>query len=65
MGRAQPEVTPPDKSKGAFMPCRGVLSYALLDTSAQATIISDDIYLRINTNISRLEPPTKEYFWGQ
>ena len=43
-------MTLPDKSKGAFMPCRvnGVLSYALLDTSAEATIISDDIYHRIS-----------------
>ena len=65
MGWAQPEVAPPDKSKGAFMPCRGVLSYALLDTSAEATIISDDIYLRINTNISKFEPLTKAYSWGQ
>ena len=45
-GWAQPEVTPPGKSKGAFMPCSvdGVLSHALLDTGAEATIISDDIY---------------------
>ena len=57
-------MTPPDKSKGAFMPCRvnGVLSYALLDTGEEATIISDDIYLRINTNTSKLEPPRKPVF---
>ena len=57
-------MTPPDKSKGAFMPCRvnGVLSYALLDTGAEATIISDDIYHRINTNTSKLEPPRKPVF---
>ena len=44
-------MTPPDNSKGAFMPCRvnGVLSHALLDTGAEATIISDDIYHGINT----------------
>ena len=55
---------PPDKSKGAFMPCRvnGVLSYALLDTGAEATIISDDIYHRINMNASKLEPPRKPVF---
>ena len=49
---------PPDKSKGAFMPCRvnGVLSYALLDTGAEATIISDGIYHRVSTNASKLEP---------
>ena len=43
------------------MPCRvnGVLSYALLDTGAEAAIISDDIYHRINTNASKLEPPRK------
>ena len=31
---------PPDKSKGAFMPCHvnGVLSYALLDTGAEAGV---------------------------
>ena len=46
------------------MPCRvnGVLSYALLDTGAEATIISDDIYHRINTNTSKLEPPRKPVF---
>lgn len=46
------------------MPCRvnGVLSYALLDTDAEATIISDDIYHRINTNTSKLEPPRKPVF---
>ena len=57
-------MTPPDKSKGAFMPCRvnGVLSYALLDTGAEATIISDDIYHRINTNTSKLETPRKPVF---
>ena len=54
-------MTPPDNSKGAFMPCRvnGVLSHALLDTGAEATIISDDIYHCINTNTSKLEPPRK------
>ena len=43
------------------MPCRvnGVLSHALLDTSAEATIISDDIYHCINTNTSKLERPRK------
>ena len=51
-------MTPPDNSKGAFMPCRvnGVLSHALLDTGAEATIISDDIYHCINTNTSSLNP---------
>ena len=46
------------------MPCRvnGVLSYALLDTGAEATIISDDIYHRINMNASKLEPPRKPVF---
>ena len=46
------------------MPCRvnGVLSYALLDTGAEATIISDDIYYRITTNTSKLEPPRKPVF---
>ena len=55
---------PPDKSEGAFMPCRvnGVMSYALLDIGAEATIISDDIYHRINTNTSKLEPPRKPVF---
>ena len=57
-------MTPPDKSKGAFIPCRvnGLLSYALLDTGAEATIISDDIYYRITTNTSKLEPPRKPVF---
>ena len=67
MGGAQPEVIPLDTSKGAFMPCRvnGVLFDALLDTGAEATIISDDIYHRINTNASKLEPPRKPVPWGQ
>ena len=54
-------MTPPDKSKGAFMPCRvnGVPSLALLDTGAEATIISDDIYHCINTNANELELPRK------
>jgi len=54
-GGAQPEVTPPEKSKGV---CRvnGVLSYALLDTGAEATIISNGIYHRINAHTSKLEP---------
>ena len=61
MGRAQPEETTPDKSKGALMPCRvnGVLSYGLLDTGAEATIISDDIYHCNYTNTSKLEPAQK------
>ena len=64
MGGAQPEVTPPNKSKGAFMPCRvnGVPSLALLDTGEEATIISDDIYHCINTNASKLELPRKPVF---
>ena len=43
------------------MPCRvnGVLSHALLDTGAEATIISDDFYHCIKTNTSKLEPPQK------
>ena len=36
-------MTPPENSKGAFLPCdvNGVKSQALLDTGAEATIISD------------------------
>ena len=54
-------MTPPGKSKGAFMPCsvNGVLSHALLDTGAEATIISDDIYHCIDSNTNKLEPPRK------
>ena len=54
-------MTPPDKSKGAFMPCRanGVPSLASLDPGAEATIISDDIYHCINTNANKLELPRK------
>ena len=45
------------------MPCRvnGVLSHALLDTGAEATIISDDMYRCINTYTSQLEPPRKPF----
>ena len=54
----------PIKSKDAFIPCcvNGGLFYALLDTGAEVTIISDDIYRRINTNTSKLEPPRKPVF---
>ena len=43
------------------MPCsvNGVLSHALLDTGAEATIISDDIYHCIDSNTNKLEPPWK------
>ena len=46
------------------MPCcvNGVLSYALLDTGAEATIISNDIYHCINTYTSKLEPPLRPVF---
>ena len=45
------------------MPCRvNGVSYALLDTGVEATIISDDIYHRINMNASKLEPPPKPVF---
>ena len=56
-------MTPPGKSKGAFMPCsvNGVLFYALLDTGAEATIISDDIYHCIDSNTNKLEPPRKAF----
>lgn len=57
-------MTSPDKSKGAFMPCRvnGVLSHPkTLGTVAEATIISDDIYHCINTSMSKLETPRKPF----
>ena len=61
MGGAQPKVTPPENSKGAFLPCdvNGVKSQALLDTGAEATIISEDLYSRSKTHINKLEPALK------
>ena len=52
MGGAQPKVTPPENLKGAFLPCdvNGVKSQALLDTGAEATIISEDLYSRSKTH---------------
>ena len=52
MGGAQQEVTPPENPKGAFLPCavNGVKSQALLDTGAEATIIS-----RSKTHLNKLE----------
>ena len=51
----------PDTSEGAFRPCRvnGVLSNAVLDTGAEATIINEDIQYYINTIQVRLIPHTK------
>ena len=61
MGGAQPKVTPPENPKGAFLPCdvNGVKSQALLDTGAEATIISEDLYSRSKTHINKLEPALK------
>ena len=61
MGGAQQEVTPPENPKGAFLPCavNGVKSQALLDTGAEATIISEDLYSRSKTPINKLEPTQK------
>ena len=55
MGGAQQEVTPPENPKGAFLPCavNGVKSQALLDTGAEATIISDDLYSRSKTHLKQ------------
>ena len=57
MGGAQQEVTPPENPKGAFLPCaiNGVKSQALLDTGAEATIISEDLYSRSKTHLNKLE----------
>ena len=51
------EVTPPENPKGAFLPCavNGVKSQALLDTGAEATIISEDLYSRSKTHLNKLE----------
>ena len=61
MGGAQPKVTPPENSKGAFLPCdvNGVKSQALLDTGAEATIISEDLNSRSKTHINKLESVLK------
>ena len=43
------------------MPCavNGVISQALLDTGAEATIISKDLYSRSKTHVNKLEPTQK------
>ena len=60
MGRAQQEVTLPENPKGAFLPCavNGVKSQASLDTGAEATIISEDLYSCCKTPI-KLKPTQK------
>lgn len=60
-GGTQPEVTPPENSKGAYMSCdvNGVKSQALLDTGAEATIISEDLYYYAETHTSKLESSQK------
>ena len=47
MGGAQLELTPLENPKGAVLPCdvNGVKSQALLDAGAEATIISEDLYV--------------------
>ena len=54
-------MTPPENSKGAFLPCdvNGVKSQALLDTDAEATIISEDLYSSSKTHINKLESALK------
>ena len=61
MGGAQPKVTPTENPEGAFLPCdvNGVKSQTLLDTDAEATIISEDLYSRSKTHINKLEPALK------
>ena len=56
MGGAQPEVTPPENAKKAFLPCdvNGVKSQALLDRGAQARIISEDLHVHVYNHSSWL-----------
>ena len=61
MGGARQEATPPENPKGAFLPCtvNGVKSQALLDTGAEATIISEDLYSCSKIPANKLEPTQK------
>ena len=48
----QPKLIPPENPEGAFLPCdaNGVKSQALIDTGAEAPIISEDLYSRSKTH---------------
>ena len=54
-------MTQPENPKKAFLPCdvNGVKSQALLDTGAEAIIISEDLYSRSKTHINKLESTLK------
>ncbi|KAL9967422.1 hypothetical protein ACROYT_G025641 [Oculina patagonica] len=60
-GGAQPDVTPPGPSQGAFLDyeVNGFRCRALLDTGAQAKIISDILYHRVRSCTEKLLPQQK------
>ena len=60
-GRGAGGSDPAQNPKKAFLPCEvsGIKSQTLLDTGAEATIISEDLYYQANTCVSRLEPTQK------
>ena len=60
-GRGAGGSDPAQHPKKAFLPCEvnGIKSQALLNTGAEALIISDDLYYQANTCVSKLEPRQK------
>ena len=60
-GRSAGGSDPAQHPKKAFLPCEinGIKSQALLNTGAEALIISDDLYYQANTCVSKLEPRQK------
>ena len=64
-GRGAGGSDPAQIQKKTLLPCEvnGIKSQALLDTGVEATVISEDLYYKANTCVSKLEP-TKKPDWG-
>ena len=60
-GRGAGGSDPAQNPKKAFLPreVNGIKSQALLDTGAEVTIISEDLYHQADTCVSKLEPTKK------
>ena len=62
----QLKVTVPKNPKGTFLPCdvNGIKPQVLLDTGAEATTVSGDLYSRCKRHINKLESALKPLLWG-
>ena len=60
-GRGTGGSDPAQHPKRAFLPCEvnGIKSQALLNTGAEAPVISDNLYYQANTCVSKHEPTQK------